>query len=56
MWNLGRFNFPFHDYMIGVIGHVVLLAVGAAACLAFPNRDAASREMTLRGWLQRKRV
>ena len=56
LWNLGRFNFPFHDYMIGVIGHVVLLGVGAATSLVFPNRDTASREMTLRGWLQRKRA
>ena len=25
---LGRFNFPWHDYMIGAIGHVVLMVVG----------------------------
>jgi solute:Na+ symporter, SSS family len=56
LWDLGRYNFPFHDYMIGVIGHVVLLTVGAAASLAFPNRDAASREMTLRGWLRRAKT
>jgi SSS family solute:Na+ symporter len=55
LWDLGRFNFPFHDYMIGVIGHVVLLAVGIVASLPFPNRDTASREMTLRGWLRRKK-
>ncbi len=29
--DLGRFNFPWHDYMIGAIGNVVLLAVGYAA-------------------------
>ena len=22
LWNLGRFNFPLHNYMIGVIGHL----------------------------------
>jgi len=33
--NLGRFNFPWHDYMIGAIGNVVLLAVGWAASLLF---------------------
>ena len=31
--DLGRFNFPWHDYMIGAIGNVVLLAVGFAASL-----------------------
>ena len=25
LWNLGHFNFPLHNYMIGVIGHVVLV-------------------------------
>lgn len=29
--DLGRFNFPWHDYMIGAIGNVILLAVGLAA-------------------------
>ena len=29
--NLGHFNFPWHDYMIGAIGNVVLLVVGIAA-------------------------
>lgn len=47
------FHFPFHGYMIGVIGHVVLLAVGGAACLVFPNRDAESRKLTLWSWLRR---
>jgi SSS family solute:Na+ symporter len=31
--DLGRFNFPWHDYMIGAIGNVVMLAVGYAASL-----------------------
>jgi SSS family solute:Na+ symporter len=50
LWNLGRFNFPLHDYMIGVIGHILLLAVGIAVSVAFPNRDAASRRLTLWEW------
>jgi SSS family solute:Na+ symporter len=29
--NLGHFNFPWHDYMIGAIGNVVLLVVGFVA-------------------------
>ena len=33
--NLGRFNFPWHDYMIGAIGNVVLFVVGYAASWAW---------------------
>jgi len=50
LWNLGRFNFPLHDYMIGVIGHLILLGVGIAVSAVFPNRDAASRRLTLWEW------
>ena len=32
--NLGHFNFPWHDYMIGAIGHVVLMVVGYGVSLA----------------------
>jgi SSS family solute:Na+ symporter len=28
--NLGRFNFPWHDYMIGAIGNILVLVVGYA--------------------------
>jgi SSS family solute:Na+ symporter len=56
LWNLGRVNFPLHDYMIGVIGHLVLLAVGYAASFIFPNLDAASKEMTYWGWRRRRKV
>jgi len=54
LWNLGRYNFPFHEYMIGVIGHIVLVIVGYAASFLFPNRDAASKELTLWGWRRRQ--
>jgi SSS family solute:Na+ symporter len=40
--NLGRWNFPFHDYMIGVIGHVLLLVVGYFASYLFPKPVAAT--------------
>jgi SSS family solute:Na+ symporter len=50
LWNLGRFNFPLHDYMIGVIGHIVLLAVGLAVSLVFPNHDEAAKRLTLWEW------
>jgi SSS family solute:Na+ symporter len=42
--DLGRFNFPWHDYMIGAIGNVILLAAGAAASLvtkSAPNPSPA---------------
>jgi hypothetical protein len=40
--------------MIGVIAHLVLLGTGVAASLFFPNRDAASRSLTLWGWLEKR--
>lgn len=56
LWNLGPLNFPLHNYMIGVIGHVVLLATGYAASFAFPNRNAEARELTLWGWRRRQKL
>ena len=56
LWDLGRFNFPLHDYMIGVIGHIVLLTVGYTASFPFPNGDPASKELTLWGWRRRQRI
>lgn len=49
--DLGRWNFPWHDYMIGAVGHVVLLAVGAAIALARPATVAS--ELTWAGWRAR---
>lgn len=55
VWNLGPYNFPFHNYMIGVIGHVLVWGVGYAASFAIPNRDPLTREMTLWGWRRLQR-
>lgn len=55
LWNLGRYNFPYHSYMIGVIGHAVLWSVGYTASFAIPNRDPHTREMTLWGWRRLQR-
>ena len=52
IWDLGRFNFPLHDYMIGVIGHLILFGGGYAASFVFPNTSAQSRELTVWGWLR----
>jgi SSS family solute:Na+ symporter len=54
LWNLGPYNFPWHSYMIGVIGHIIVLAGGYLLSLVFPNRDAPSRELTLWGWLHQR--
>ncbi len=37
LWDLGRFNFPLHSYMIGVIGHLVLLGHRLCRQLRFPE-------------------
>jgi len=50
LWNLGRFNFPLHNYMIGVIGHIVLVGTGWAAAVALPDRDAGRRRLTYWGF------
>ncbi|SPE42143.1 SSS sodium solute transporter superfamily [Candidatus Sulfopaludibacter sp. SbA3] len=56
LWDMGRFNFPLHNYMIGVIGHLVLVGIGSVACFFFPNRNLEAREMTLWGWLRQSGV
>jgi solute:Na+ symporter, SSS family len=48
--------FGMHNYMIGVIGHLIVLIGGAAASLVYPNRDVVSRNMTLQGWLRSRHV
>ena len=46
-------EFGLHNYMIGVIAHLIVLLGGAAISLFLPNRDAVTRELTLQGWLRR---
>ncbi len=41
--NLGRLNFPWHDYMIGAIGNVVMLVVGIGAS-RLPERRVISEQ------------
>ena len=49
--------FPLHNYMIGVIAHVIVIVVGYLASLVFPDPDTFKHEMTLWGWLRtRKQV
>ena len=51
--NLGAYNFPWHDYMIGAIGHIVLLLVGYLASFLFHGAGASMEQLTLWGWLRR---
>ncbi len=52
--NLGRYNYPWHEYTIGAIGNLLLLAVGLAAAAIFPARKVASAH-TLWNWLLHRR-
>jgi len=49
--NLGRFNFPWHDYMIGAVGNIVLLAAGVLFSRFLPDAAPSDPQLTLRGWL-----
>ncbi len=42
IWNLGQFNFPLHNYMIGVIGNLVLVIVGYSVSLFSRARRSPS--------------
>jgi len=55
MIDLHGWNYSLHPVMIGVIGHVILVAVGYAASWLFPAPDPSIRAMTLQGWLERRR-
>ncbi len=49
--DLGRLNFPWQDYMIGAVGHVVLLITGILFSLLLPDATPSAPETTLWGWL-----
>lgn len=53
--DLGRLNFPFHGYMIGVIGNIVVLVCGYAVSLLFGDRGSHIRELTIWGWIERRK-
>ena len=55
MLDMGRLNFPWHDYMIGAIGHVVLLVFGVAFSYLLPGSPLAP-DLTLQGWRRRERA
>lgn len=53
--DFGRFNFTHHKYMLGVYSHIVLFMVGYAASFFF-KQDKDIRDLTLYGWLKRKKI
>lgn len=53
MLDLGQFNFTWHDYMIGAIGHVVLFVFGVAFSYLLPGTPLAPG-LTLQGWRRRE--
>jgi solute:Na+ symporter, SSS family len=46
--DLGRFNFPWHDYMIGAIGHVILMVVGYSVSRLWPGNRLLTRAAPIR--------
>lgn len=54
--DLGQLNFKLPGVMIGVIGHLVLMGVGYTASLCFPTDPASGRDLTLWGWLEKRRA
>src|SRR6266849_6400426 len=52
--DLGQYNFPFHDYTIGAMGHIVLLAVGYSSSFLFRDLDTSAEALTLWSWRRRK--
>jgi solute:Na+ symporter, SSS family len=54
--DLGGWNFPWDDLMIGAVGHAVLLAVGYAASIVAGGTPSRARELTLWHWLKARRL
>ena len=53
--NLGRYNYPWHEYTIGAVGNLLLLGVGLAAACILPAHKASPAAHTLWDWLLQRR-
>jgi SSS family solute:Na+ symporter len=54
--DLGDYNFTWPTVMAGVIAHVIVLVVGWGASWLFPAPEKITREMTLWGWLEKRKT
>ena len=54
MWNLGKYNFPHHTYMLGVYSHIIMFFVGWIASYFFKSVPV-DESLTLSGFLKKKR-
>lgn len=52
--DLGKWNFPHHEYMIGVYSHLIILVVGYLASLLFPSAKV-HEDLTVYAWWDRRR-
>lgn len=48
--DLGAWNFKWQSVLIGVVGHLLVIAVGYVASLMLPPKTPANRAMTVWGW------
>jgi solute:Na+ symporter, SSS family len=54
--DLGRFNFPWHDYLIGAAGHFTLFTCGYLSSFFLPNAQPTQSRLTLWGWLEERKL
>jgi SSS family solute:Na+ symporter len=48
------FAFPWHEYMTGVVGHILLVTVGYTVSRVLPASTVLAREMTIWAWMDRR--
>lgn len=53
---LGGWNFTWPEVMIGVMAHVIVLAVGWSASWLFPADASVKNEWTIWGWLEKRKT
>jgi hypothetical protein len=48
--DLSGWNFPWHDYLIGALGHLTLFGTGYLFSLLRPASEPVNHKLTLAGW------
>lgn len=54
--NLGRWNYTWHPYLIGVVGNILLFAFGYLASWIWQTREAPGGDLTMWSWLDQKKL